>query len=69
MVRILLVLLLTPHLGFSQVPREALTEEALEVMDTSSLNNISAQHLWQIFGLPKDAIFYFISYRNTSIHS
>ena len=65
MVKILLVLLFIPHLGFSQVPREALTEEALEVIDTSSLNNISAQHLWQIFGLPKDAIFHFISYRNT----
>ena len=65
MVKILFVVLFIPHLGFSQVPREALTEEALEVIDTSSLNNISAQHLWQIFGLPKDAIFHFISYRNT----
>ena len=65
MVRILLVLLFVPIFGFSQVPREALTEEALEVIDTSSLNNISAQHLWQIFGLSKDAIFHFISYRNT----
>ena len=65
MVRILLFLLLVPVFGFSQVPREALTKEALEIIDTSSLNNVSAHHLWQIFGLPKDAIFHFISYRNT----
>ena len=32
MVKILVVLLFIPHLGFSQVPREALTEEALELL-------------------------------------
>ena len=58
MVRRLLLVFL-PLLSWAQVPKEELTLEGQELLDTSSINTISAHHLWQVLGLPKDLIYSF----------
>ena len=58
------LLLFLPFLSWAQVPQEELTLEAQELLDTSSINTISAHHLWQVLGLPKDLIYSFSEYRS-----
>ena len=56
-----------PLPSWAQVPQEELTLEAQELLDTSSINTISAQHLWQVLGLVKDLIYSF-EYRSAFGH-
>ena len=67
MVRLLLFFIL-PLSSWAQVPQEELTLEAQELLDTSTINTISAHHLWQVLGLPKDLIYSFSEYRNAFGH-
>lgn len=59
-----LFLLFLPLPSWAQVPQEELTLEAQELLDTSSINTISAHHLWQVLGLPKDLIYSLSEYRS-----
>jgi len=54
-----------PILATAQVPKEQFTSEALELLDTTSLNTISPRHLWQVLGIPKDIIFALSEYRGS----
>lgn len=54
---------LLPFLACAQVPYEELSPQAIELLDTSSLNTISPVQLWQIFGVPKDMIYALSEYR------